>query len=167
MKNLRTFIREVLREQEETTPKSQYDAFMEEVDKGEKASIFSLPAPLMLVHRSPNMDLTAGDLDPLAVRQTKQGKRGGEPKVGLYAYTEEDTEQPGVARYGDNKVMIEMPAGTKVLDLTRMGKGKSNRISMDTAQKLLADGVELITGFDFVGPQEWVILRVPPQAPQR
>ena len=154
---LRRLIRETLSDlSSDGESFDQYSGFMRDVKQGQ-AKIFALSSPLTLVHRSNNMDLTLNDLDPLAIRQTKQGKRNSAPKVGLYAYSIEHD----VPRYGDNKLTIVMPAGSKVLDLTELPRGKSSRIDIDAAHKLVKDGIDLITGFDLIGPQEWVILKKP------
>ena len=54
-----------------------------------------------------------------------------------------------------------MPAGAKVLDLTSLARGASARISIETAKQLILRGIDLVTGYDVVGPQEWAVLRKP------
>ena len=124
------------------------------LDAGE---VFTLEAPKTVVHRSTDLELTADRLDPLAIRQTKQSKRGSEPKVGVYAYGVEND----VPRYGENKIEITIPAGTKVLDLRGAGRGASSRISLSNAKDLLANGVEAVVGYDYIGPEEWILLKIP------
>ena len=138
----------------------QYTYFMNEVIK-ENARIYFLPSDLTLIHRTKNLDLTYDKLDPLEIRKTKQSKRNSSPKIGIYAYNIED-DVPGFENnYGENEITFVMPAGTKVLDLTSLSRGTSARISMETAKQLISKGIDLVTGFDVLGPQEWVVLRKP------
>ena len=119
--------------------------------------VIELLSPVYLVHRSGDPSLKAGDLDPLAVRPSRQSKRGGEPKVGLYAYESEHD----VPRYGENRIEFTLPAGTPVLDLTSAGRGATSRISLSHARELLSSGVKAVKGYDYIGPSEWVVLEMP------
>ena len=123
----------------------------------EKGQVFTLESPKVVVHRSTDPELTADRLDPLAIRQTKQSKRGSEPKVGVYAYGVEND----VPRYGENKIEMTIPAGTKVLDLRGAGRGASSRLSLSSAKELLDDGIEAVVGYDYIGPEEWILLKIP------
>lgn len=160
MEHLRKFVREFLREQEEKKPSDSEEIAANLLKNGKMTN---LSAPKTLIHRTTNMSLSINDLEPLAVRQTRQSKRGGAPKVGLYTYSEEND----VPRYGDNKIEIIIPSGTKVLDITELGRGASSRISLETAQKLLQEGVDVVVGLDYIGPPEWIILKIPPQPKQK
>lgn len=138
----------------------QYTYFMNEVMKG-NARIYSLSSDLTLVHRTKNLDLTYDKLDPLEIRKTKQSKRNSAPKVGIYAYNIED-DVPGFENnYGENEIIFVIPAGTKVLDLTSLARGTSARINIETAKQLISRGIDLVTGYDVLGPQEWAVLRKP------
>jgi hypothetical protein len=123
-----------------------------------KGKIFTLTSPKLVVHRTSNPELTADDLDPMAIRQTRQSKRNSSPMVGLYTYGIEND----VPRYGENKIEVEIPAGTKVLDLRDPKlRGTSSRISLEDAKELLASNIKAIVGYDFVGPEEWILLELP------
>jgi len=116
-----------------------------------------LNTPIVLIHRTDNTDLTYDMLDPLAIRKTRQSKRDPSSTVGLYTYESEND----VPRYGIKKIEITLPKGSKILDVTNMGRGKTSRISKDVAIELIDEGFVAIKGYDFIGPPEWVILKMP------
>jgi hypothetical protein len=120
-------------------------------------SIIELSSPVSLVHRSADPSVKISDLDPLVVRSSRQSKRGGEPKVGLYAYE----SKHDVPRYGENRIEFTLPVGTPVLDLTSAGRGATSRISLSQARELLLSGVKVVKGYDYIGPPEWVVLEMP------
>ena len=116
----------------------------------------TLKSPLIVSHRSSNLNLTQKELDPLAIRKTRQSK-GKTPKVGLYTYDIEND----VPRYGENKINIELPIGTEILDIVGVKGLYSSRISLDDANKLLSNGIDVVRGKDFIGPPEYIILKMP------
>ena len=122
-------------------------------------NVRELSAPKTLVHRTHSPDLTVDKLDPTTPRDSKQSKGGKLKVVGVYAYAAEDADEEIVKRYGDRKVTLTLPAGTRVLDLRNEKKGATARITKERADELLAQGIDAIVGYDLVGPSEWVILR--------
>ena len=116
-----------------------------------------LSAPLTVTHRTTSETLDISQIDPLAERESRQSKRRTAPKVGFYAYGPEVTDAE-VSRYGARKIDVQLPAGTKVLDVTSLDRGTSARITKAEAEALLAQGVQVIRGRDLIGPPEYVIL---------
>lgn len=123
----------------------------------ELGEIKILEAPLTVSHRSSNLNLTQKDLDPLAIRKTRQGKSESNPMVGLYTYDIEND----VPRYGENKIDIELPAGTKILDVVNVENFYSTKIPKYVAERLILEGIDVIKGKDIIGPPEYIILKMP------
>lgn len=133
---------------------TEYDLASKMLERGE---IITLTSPITVSHRSSNLNLSKEDLDPLAIRETRQGKRKSSPMVGLYTYGPEDD----VPRYGENKIEIELPTGTTILDTTKIKELFTSRISKSVADKLIDAGIDVIKGKDFIGPPEYIILKMP------
>jgi hypothetical protein len=120
-------------------------------------------APIHLVHRTHDDELTLDKIEPLRVRISKQGKHNRE-YVGYYNY--EDIENDNLEldiRYGKNKIQFTIPAGSKILDVTKEKDGLkriagSSRVNKKIAQKLFDDGYIAIKGYDYFGPPEYVVL---------
>lgn len=129
----------------------------------ERGETITLNAPVKLTHRTQNDALTIHQIDPTAIRKTKQGRRG--EYVGFYTYdssTEEDKKKSSEldARYGSHKIDYLLPAGSKVLDLTGEERGMTSRINSRTAKFFLNNGYDAVMGYDYIGPIEWVVLRI-------
>jgi len=138
---------------------NQYDDLLGLIDRGETVT---LSAPVKLTHRTQNDSLTIHQIDPTAIRKTKQGRRG--EYVGFYTY-DSSTEDKKLSRelderYGSHKVDYALPAGSKVLDLTGEERGVTSRINSRTAKFLLSKGYDAVKGFDYIGPIEWVVLKI-------
>jgi hypothetical protein len=122
-----------------------------------------LNSPIKLTHRTKNDSLTIDQIDPTAVRATKQGKRN-RPAVGFYAYDtsgeDEKLSSELDTRYGSHRVDYVLPAGSQVLDLSGEERGTTSRIDPQTAKYLLSNGYSAVRGYDHIGPPEWVILKI-------
>jgi hypothetical protein len=121
-----------------------------------RGTVSEIKQPMVVSHRTANEALDISQIEPLAERASRQTKRGGAPKVGLYTYGPEVTDVQA-AQYGANKIDIALPAGTRVLDLTAEG-GASARITKAEAESLLQQGIQVVRGKDVIGPTEYVIL---------
>lgn len=123
----------------------------------------TLKEPIHLIHRTKSETLTMDQIDPTAIRMTKQGKRSS-PAVGFYAYDsageDEETRKELDARYGSRKLEYTLPVGAKVLDLTDAGRGATSRVSPQKAQEYINAGFTAIKGYDYVGPPEYVVLKL-------
>lgn len=123
----------------------------------------TLKEPIHLIHRTKSDTLTMDQIDPTAIRMTKQGKRNS-PAVGFYAYDSagesEETRRELDARYGSRKLEYTLPVGSKVLDLTGAGRGITSRVSPEKAREYIDAGFSAIKGYDYVGPPEYVVLKL-------
>lgn len=119
-------------------------------------------SPVKLTHRTKNSSLTIDQIDPTAIRKTRQGRKG--EYVGFYTYDtsgeNEESSKHLDAQYGEHKIDYVIPAGSKVLDLTDESKGLTSRINQKVAKFFLSKGFDAVIGFDYIGPVEWVILRL-------
>lgn len=135
------------------------DALENLVNRGEA---ITLSSPIKLTHRTKNSSLTIDQIDPTAIRSTRQGRKG--EYVGFYTYDisgeDEEKSKHYDKQFGEHKIDYVLPAGSSVLDLTGESKGLTSRINQKVAKFLLSKGFDAVIGFDYIGPVEWVILRL-------
>ena len=132
-----------------------------------RGKTFLLNQSIKLTHRTKNNALSIDQIDPTAIRKTKQGRKG--QFVGFYTYNSSEESQESSneldVRYGSHKIDYALPAGSKVLDLSKKENGEDDRgatskIGPEVASFLLNNGYSAIVGYDYVGPLEWVILKL-------
>jgi len=116
----------------------------------------SLDEPVNVVH-STHADIGIGDLDAEIARAGKQSKSGKLKTSGLYAYETPHMNDPSSLKYGDNKIAITIPKGSKIIDVSDE-VGSTSRLNADELEKLREKGIVAIKGRDFVGPPEWIII---------
>lgn len=136
-KNLKRIIREAL---EATDPRYRTEVLQHDVK---------------LVHRS-EQPITLADCDAESPRISRQSRRGSLCLSGLYTYLEDETH-PGIERYGDYKVGLVLPAGSKILDTSSVG-GSTSRLYASNMDELRSLGYVAIKGRDLVGPPEWIVI---------